>query len=126
MIGYPVVIGDCTEERTVLLASLPSESPAGTFIRALWVLAEPLSGDPSHYWKLVLGRFGVAGFEATWTIPFPQGFPVGPRRVALEPEVRVSRGDMVALRVSPTSSAASPLSGLSVMPEFADSGARAR
>lgn len=121
-----VYCGDFTVERTVLLGSIPMEEESGLFLRTLWVLADPLAGDHANYWILTLGRFAAGGFKTERSLPFPDGFPASPQSVTLTPEIRVSRGDVLVLRATPTGSSASPLTGLSVIPEYARSGSRAR
>jgi hypothetical protein len=119
-------LGDFTAERTVLLSSLAPDAENGEFIRTLCILADPLRGDPSNYWVLTLGRFASSDFQPVRSLPFPQGFPEGAFRVSLDPEIPVSRGDLFAIRATPTGGSTSPLTGLSVVAEYARSGARAR
>lgn len=121
-----VNLGDFTAERTVLFAGLPPEADGGEFLRELSILADPLRGDPSNYWVLTIGRFAAGAFKSVHSLPFPQGFPAVPVRVSFSPEIPVSRGDLFAIRVTPTGGATSPLTGLSVVAEFTKSGARAR
>lgn len=125
--AFPAVyLGDFTAERTVLLAGLPPEAETGEFLRSIAILADPLRGDPANCWVLTIGRFAAGAFKSVHNLPFPEGFPAVPVRVSFTPEIPVSRGDLLAIRVTPTGGAASPLTGLSVVPEYAKSGARAR
>lgn len=121
-----IYCGDFHAERAALLGMVSPESDGGELLRTLWFLADPLRGDPSNYWVLTIGRYATGAFKSERSFPFPAGFPAGPVRVSLTPEIRVSRGDVLALRATPTGGDASPLTGLSVIPEYARSGARAR
>lgn len=118
--------GDFTVERTVLLGSIPNEEESGLLLRTLWFLADPLNGDPANFWILEIGRYAVGGFKVERRFSFADGFPAGPLSVALNPEIRFSRGDVLALRATPTGDDASPLTGLSIIPEYARSGSRVR
>lgn len=123
---FAVYCGDFTVERTVLLASIPLEAETGMTVRTLWVLADTQEALPTDYWVLTVGKYSGGPFRAIRTIPFPEGFSDKPQRVSLDPEVPMSRGDMLALRVYPTGASAVPLTGLSVIPEYALTSARAR
>lgn len=126
MIAPAIYCGDFTAERTVLLGAIPTEEESGEFLRTLWVLADPLRGDPANYWILTIGRFASGAFKIERGLPFPAGFPAGPVNLSMSPAIRFSRGDVFALRATPTGNAASPLTGLSVIPEYARTGSRVR
>lgn len=126
MISPAIPCGDFTVERTVLLGAIAMEEESGAFLRVLWVLADPIGGDAANYWKLEIGRFAAGAFKAERALPFPDGFPSGPRSFVLSPSIRFSRGDVLALRATPTGASATPLTGLSVIPEYARSGSRVR
>jgi hypothetical protein len=123
---FGVYCGDFTEERTTLLSSVPLDAASGTTMRTLWVLADRQASEPSNYWVLTIGSFGTGSFRAIRTIPFAGGFSGLPQRVSLDPEVPMQRGELMALRVAPTGDSATPLTGLSVIPEYAMTGAKVR
>lgn len=123
---FGVYCGDFTEERTVLLASVPEESVMGTTLRTLWVLADQQDPAPEAHWVLTIGTYGEGPFKAIRAIPFSGGFSGTPQRVDLTPEIPVGRGQLMALKATPTANNATPLTGLSVIPEYAMTGARAR
>lgn len=126
MISTAISCGDFTVERTVLLGAITQEEETGLFMRTLWILADQIAGDPSNYWVLTIGKFAIGNFKSERSLPFPGGFPVGPVPITLTPGIRISRGDLIALRATPTGDAATPLTGLSVIPEYAITGSRVR
>lgn len=123
---FGVYCGDFTEQRDVLLSSVPLDSATGTTVRTLWILADRQEPSPTDYWVISIGTFSKGTFKAIKTLPFSGGMPSIPQRISLDPEVPISRGEMLALRVYPTGQSATPLTGLSVIPEYALTGARAR
>lgn len=126
MIATAIPCGDFTVERTVLIGAIAPEDESGLLLRTIWFLADPLRGDAANYWILTIGRFAVGAFKTERSIPFPDGFPVGPVSKTMTPAIRFSRGDVLALRATPTGSSAAPLTGLSIIPEYARSGSRVR
>ncbi len=126
MVSPAIYLGDFAAEATRLLGSIPNESDGGEFLRRLWITADAIAGDPANYWVLTIGRFASGSFKAERSLPFPQGFSGSPVSVELTPPVRFARGDMLALRATPTGDDASPLTGLSIIPDYARTGARAR
>lgn len=121
-----IYLGDFAAERTRPIGSIPPEEDGGEFLRMLWITADPLAGDPSNYWLLTIGRYAQGAFKAERALPFPDGFSGGIISVALTPPIRFSRTDVLGLNVKPTGSNTSPLTGLSIIPDYALSGARAR
>lgn len=121
-----IFLGDFYEERTRPIGAIPPESETGELLRTIWISADTLKGDPSNYWVLTIGRYAAGAFKSEKSIPFPQGFPVGFVSIRLTPEIRISRGDVLALQAKPTGDETSPLTGLSVIPEYARTGSRVR
>lgn len=126
MIAPAIYLGDFTAEFTRPIGSIPPEVESGEYLRTLWIFADPIRGDASNFWILTIGRYAVGGFKAERSLSFPDGFPGTPMSFTMTPEIRVSRGDVLALRATPTGASASPLTGLSVIPEYSRSGSRVR
>ena len=115
-----VLLGDFVTDRIVLVAVVPVEAPTAEQVKALHFLAgEAHSPDRNNYWNLqagvlVAGAFQVLGRE----VAFTDGFTVGRlKTVTYEPPLPLSRGDKLAVRLSPRG-APPPLIGLSVAPEW--------
>lgn len=124
MIHPAVYCGDFTEERTVLFVAIPTESVRAEEIRSLWVLTDPLRGDQTAHWTLVIGTWGAGEFEVRQAFPFPGGFPGAPVRLSLQPAMPVRRGELLCVRFVPSLGAVEPLTGVSVLPMFAEREAR--
>jgi len=125
-IATAVCLGVFSVQRTALLASIPLEAGTGLSLRSLAVSAVPMDGDPTAYWVMRVGSISARGFVTLASEPFSVGFGEVPRVVSFTPELPMRAGTMLAIRMTPTSSAASPITGLSVVPDFALTGARAR
>jgi hypothetical protein len=121
-----MMLGTFSSEATVPLAAVPLDAERGTFVRAVWISADALKGDRTAYWTLTFGDWSNGAFHAQKTLAYGDGFPGNPVRVPFSPELSVPRGSLLALRVTPTSSAAAPLTRLAVILETAIAGARAR
>ena len=120
-------LGDFSEERTVLLAQIPSEADEGQLLRALWLLADPMPSDPTRYWILRIGRFGEGAFIVDAAHALSQGVAATPIRVDFGGrEIRVQCGYLIAIRLTPSGPDVPPLSGVSVIPEFSPTSARTR
>ena len=120
-----VFLGDFSEvERTVLLASLPPDVD-GIQVRRLWIGAYPVAADRSAHWVMTLGVLSVSGFTGLSAIALNEGFGTVPRVVTFPRELPVPSGAALAVRLTPSGDA-EPLTGLSVIPEFAVFGARRR
>lgn len=125
-VSTAVFLGDFSVERTTLLAGVPLEAETGAFLRRVTILAAPMDGDPTAHWVLRIGTLSQTGFSALAAVTFSAGFSVTPRVVSFAPELAIAAGATLAVRLTPTSGAASPITGLSIIPEFALTGARAR
>ena len=122
-----VYLGDFAEEGTRLLGRVPGEAEGGRVLRSVWVLADPLDGDPTRYWTLTVGRFESGPFISEVATSFPQGFATTPVRVDFGANgVRVPRGSLLAIRATPSGPDTVPLTGVSVIPVYAESSPRAR
>lgn len=126
MISPAIYLGDFTAESIRPIGSIAPEVESGEYLRTLWIFADPITGDAANHWVLTVGRYAVGGFKTERSLPFPDGFPGTPVSFTMTPEIRVSRGDVLALQARPTGENASPLTGLSVIPEYAHSGSRVR
>ena len=115
-------LGDFTAERAVLLGCVPLDALAGLQMRAIHLLAgEALAPDPQNFWVLQVGRVSTGTFEMLAPeTSFAGGFAANVARtatVAFAQPVVYSRGDLVAVRLSPRGSPP-PLVGLSAVPEW--------
>lgn len=120
-----VFLGDFDEvARTVLLASLPPDTD-GIQLRRVWLSAYPVRGDRSAHWIATFGVLTQAGFTGLSAIALDSGFGDVPRVVTFPRELPVPSGAALAVRLTPSGDA-EPLTGLSVIPEFAVFGARRR
>lgn len=121
-----VYLGDFTEERTTLLGVVSRDQKTGLLLRGLWVLADPLEPLGPTYWTLAVGTFESREFVASRTVSLQSGVPATPFRVDFDPEVRVPIGSLLAVRLIPSGTDAVPLTGVSVVPEYVLTSARAR
>lgn len=121
-----IYLGDFTEERTSLLCSVSRDMPTGMLLRSMWIHADPLDPSPVTYWTVAIGAFGSGEFVASRTVTLQGGVPATPLRVDFTPEVRVPIGSVLAVRLIPSGSDVVPLTGVSVVPEYVLTSARAR
>lgn len=120
-----VFLGDFDEvERTVLLASLPPDVD-GIQLRRVWLSAYPVAADRSAHWVLTLGVLSQSGFSGLSAIALDSGFGDTARVVTFARELPVPSGSALAVRLTPSGDA-EPITGLSIIPEFAVFGARRR
>ena len=120
-----IFLGDFSAvERTVLLASLPLEVD-GIQLRRVWLSAYPVAADRSAHWVLTLGVLSQSGFSGLTAIALDSGFGETPRVVTFGREVPVPSGSALAVRLTPSGDA-EPITGLSIIPEFAVFGSRRR
>ena len=122
--NYGVGPVDCTVERTILLGSLSIEAAEGVVLGNLVVHSKPVAANSTAYWTIGVGTFNAGLYVEKKRFPFPGGFKGAPERLALDPELRVLRGDILAVRVTPTAPDASPLNGLCFSPEYRAPSAR--
>jgi len=116
-----VFLGDFVEERTVLLRRIPEDAVDGARMRGLFaVVGEDATFGPSNHWLVQIGRFddGKAFRSVTREFALDKTLVAGRLyRLDLPDPAIVSRGDILALRISPRG-APTPLVGLSVVPEW--------
>ena len=115
-----VFCGDFTAERTVLLGYVPLDAAEGAQVRAIHLLAgERLGPDSQNYWLAQLGRLSTGAFKIlTPETSCDGGFTANVARSIQYPDPPLlSRGDMLALRMSPRGKP-STLVGLSAVVEW--------
>lgn len=108
---------DCIVEQEMFLGSLNADAVTGETLRAMWILAKPILGDPSAYWVLTIFAWDGGKYTELRSLHMVNGFPGTPFRVSFDPEIRIERGETLVLRATPTG-ASVPLTGLGVIPEY--------
>jgi len=120
MMQHAVHLGDFSAERTVLIAAMPQESETGAQARGMFMLVgEDVSLTKLDHWafqvgKVVGGKFQLVGREVAFDGPLS---PLDVRRLEFSDPVLISRGEALAIRMSPRG-LPSPLVGVSVIPDW--------
>ena len=120
MMTPSVFLGDFAVERTVLLGVVPQDSPDGAQMRTFHLLVgETLAPDQNNFWIAQLGKLDTGTFERmSAPVSFQSGIVAQRlRSIPFLDPILLSRGDALALRVTPQGMPP-PLVGLSVVPEY--------
>lgn len=113
-------LGDYTDERSVLLAYIQEQAAKGGQVAGVHVLVgEDLVVNNLDYWVMQLGRIVSGKFKLIGReIPIDGALSRNVvRRHELKDPLLLSRGDLLALRMSPRGQPA-PIVGLSVALEW--------
>jgi hypothetical protein len=120
MIDPASYLGDFVSQRVVLIARVPEDAPEGAQVRAIHILVgEEVKLNANDYWLLQLGRISGGSFmviarEVAFTGTLS---PSVVRRVSVEDPALISRGESLAIRMSPRG-LPPPLPGVSLVVEW--------
>ena len=120
MITHAAYLGDFVAERAVLLARVPEEALEAAQVRAVHLLVgEDAPLDRNNSWLLQLGLQEAGKFKViSREVPLDGALRASVvRRIALEDPALLSRGDSLAIRLSPRG-LPPPLSGVSIIVEW--------
>ncbi len=117
---FPAIyLGDFAAQRIVPLALIPLDAASGGNVRAIRLVAgEDIQASGTDYWLLDVGILDAGALKLLAQRPLVDGFSANvARTLTFTDPLLVSRGDMLACRLSPRG-APPPLSGLNAVVEW--------